>query len=273
MKLVLTFLLVISVPAAGQAQMRDNREKQLSCDNVGRDRARICEVYENTIGPSGMLDIQPGSNGAVSIKGWAQNSVLVRGRLEVWAETDSEARSIASQVRLDTAGGRIYATGPDWQGSSNWNERRYWSMSLEIFAPWNTDIKLSARNGGVTISDLRGRMEFEARNGKVQLTRLAGDVTGEARNGGIQVDLEGNTWDGRQLSLTTRNGAITLNLPASYSASIEAQSDRSRLNSDFPVTVRGRLDEPVQRFNIGAGGPLISLHTRNGGVNIRNGGR
>jgi hypothetical protein len=270
MRVVLTVLLLISVAAPGRAQMRDNREKQLSCDNTGRNGPRTCEVFETAIGPSGMLDIQPGANGSVSIKGWAQNSVLVRGRLEVWAESDALARSIASQVRVDTAGGRIHAMGPQWDDSSNWNQARYWSMSLEIFAPWNTDIKLSARNGSVSISDLRGRMEFAARNGKVQLTRVAGDVTGEARNGAIQVDLESNTWDGPQLSLTTRNGPITLSVPASFAASVETESNRGGLDSDFPVTLRGRLDGSVRSFALGAGGPPIKLRTRNGGVQIRN---
>ena len=53
---------------------------------------------------------------------------------------------------------------------------------------------------------------------------VAGDVTVESHNGAIQVKLEGNTFDGRQMSLSTYNGGVTVSAPASYSASIETKT-------------------------------------------------
>jgi hypothetical protein len=41
------------------------------------------------------------------------------------------------------------------------------------------------------------------------------------------------------------------------------------LDSDFPVAVRGRVDESNLNFNIGAGGPPIKLSTHNGGIRLR----
>lgn len=265
----LAFLVLVSLAAPAWAQMRDNRDTQLTCNDGYRGGARSCEVRETRIGPSGSLDVEPGHNGGITVKGWSQNNVLVRSRLEAWAENNAEARTLASQVRVDAAGGRIRATGPDSNGFGPWDRDRHWAVSLEIFTPWNTDLKLSSHNGAITISDIRGRIDLESHNGGVRLARVAGDVTGETHNGGIQVELEGNTWEGRQLDVSTHNGGVTLSLPASYSARVETRTDHGRLDSDFPITVRGRVDEKDLNFNLGSGGPLIKVSTHNGGIRLR----
>jgi hypothetical protein len=221
------------------------------------------------LGPSGRLEVQPGRNGGISIKGWSQNSVLVRARVEIWAATDADAKVVASQVHVETNGGLISATGPDANGALPDGRDEGWSVSFEIFTPLNTDLKLESHNGGINVSDVRGRIEFQSHNGGVRLARVAGDVSGETHNGGIQADLQGNAWDGRQLELSTYNGAITLSMPASYSASLETHSYRGAVSSDFPVSATGRIDSGDLRFNVGAGGQLIKMTTHNGGIRLR----
>ncbi|HMF02665.1 MAG TPA: DUF4097 family beta strand repeat-containing protein [Terriglobia bacterium] len=273
MKPAFAFLVVINLTVPARAQMRDNRDMQLTCDNISREisreRSLSCEVRESNLGPSGRLDIEPGHNGGITVKGWAQNSVLVRARLEAWAENDTEARNIASQIRVEAAGGQIRASGPDFDGFLRSDRYRSWAVTFEIFTPWSTDLTMGSHNGGITISDIRGRIDFQSHNGGVRLARVAGDVKGETHNGEINAELNGNTWEGRQLELSTHNGGVTLLLPASYSASLETESNRGRLDSDFPVTVRGRLDEKNLNFNIGSGGPLIKVSTHNGGIRLR----
>jgi len=269
MKIVLALLTIFAVTGIAEAQMRDNRDKQLNCDATYRDRARSCEVRETALGPSGKLEIEPGHNGGIIVKGWSQTSVLVRARVEVWAGTDSDAQRLASQIRVDTPGGVIRATGPDTNAFFSGNQGEGWAVSLEVFAPWSTDLKLDSHNGGITVSDIRGRIEFQAHNGGVNLARLAGDVSGETHNGAIQMELQGNSWDGRQLDLSSYNGAVTLSMPASFSAALETHSSRGRVSSDFPINLTGRIDLSDMHFNIGSGGPLIKISTHNGGIRLR----
>jgi DUF4097 and DUF4098 domain-containing protein YvlB len=265
------FALLVVVIAAGSAhgQMRDNRDSQLSCNNYDnnyrRDGARSCEIRDSSLGPSATLDIGPGHNGGITVKGWSQNSVQVRARVEAWAPNDADARTLASQVRVDTGGGLIRATGPDNIGFRD----EGWSVSFEVFAPWNTNLKMESHNGGIAVSDIRGRITFQSHNGGVHLTRIAGDVSGETHNGGINAELQGNTWEGGQLELNTYNGGITLSMPAAYSASLQAHTKNGRLSSDFPINVRGHLDPSDMNFNVGAGGPLIKISTHNGGIRLK----
>jgi hypothetical protein len=268
MRLALALFLPVVLVIPTQAQMRDNRDKQLNCEGSNGNRVRTCEVRETTLGPSSSLEIEPSHNGGVMVKGWADNSILVRTRVEAWAENDAEARALASQIHVEAVGGRIGATGPE-PDQARQNQNRGWAASFEVFAPWNTDLKAASHNGGITVSDLRGRIDVQSHNGGVRLSRVAGDLTAETHNGGMQVELEGNSWDGRQLSLSTHNGSVSLSMPASYSASFETSNNNGRLDSDYPITARGRLDGGKTNFTVGSGGPLIKVSTHNGGIRLK----
>jgi hypothetical protein len=250
-------------------QMRDNRDKQLSCDISRRNGSTSCEIRESTLGPSASLQIEPGRNGGLTVKGWSQNSVLLRARVETWAATDADARTLTSQVHVDTSSGLIRASGPDTDGFFQSYRDEGWAVSFEVFAPWSTDLKLETHNGGITVSDFRGRLTFQSHNGGIHLARISGDVSGETHNGGIDTELQGNTWEGRQLELSTHNGGITVSMPASYSVSVEAHASRGRVSSDFPIHVTGRINRADLNFNIGAGGPLIKITTNNGAIRLK----
>jgi hypothetical protein len=251
--------------------MRNNQDRELSCssDSYRGGGSRVCDLQETTLGPSSTLEIGPGRNGGISIKGWAQNSVLVRARLEAWAENDSEARSLFSQLRVEASGGRIRAVGPTVNQDWPWWENRNWAVSFEVFTPWNTDVRAESHNGSMSVSDVRGRIDMESHNGSMRLTRVAGDVRSETHNGSIQIELDGNTFDGRGLEASTHNGSVSVTVPSAFSASVETKTDRGRVDSDFPMYVRGRIDQRDLSFNIGSGGPPLKVSTHNGGIRLR----
>lgn len=251
--------------ATANAQMVDNRDKHMTCENSGynNDRAHSCEVREQAFPGAGRIILDAGTNGGTTIKGWLRNDVLVRAKVEAQADTDAEARNITSQVRVDTAGGQITATGPGHSGTSSW------SVSYEIFVPQTTDLNLKTHNGGISISDVRGRMEFGAQNGGVHLKRVAGEVNGSTVNGGVQVELAGNSWEGRQIEVSTTNGGVTISIPEHYSAHIQTETVNGGIQSDFPIVMHGNLRPRQLDFNVGSGGPLIHVSTTNGGVKLK----
>ena len=263
MNIGLKAMLTLVAICAAQAQMQDNQEKQMRCDNrLGGDRAHFCEIREQTIPTTGHLNIDGAENGGVSVKGWLRNDVLVRSKVEAWADSESAAQVLSRQVRVDTSGGQIRAAGPDTGDHSGWG------VSYEIFVPQTTDLALKTNNGGITISDVRGRIQFEAANGGVHLRRIAGDVSGTTVNGGLNVELAGNAWEGRQLDVRTTNGGVTLSIPETYSARLETETVNGGIRSDFPVTIQGDNSHRLA-FNLGSGGPLVRVATTNGGVRLK----
>jgi DUF4097 and DUF4098 domain-containing protein YvlB len=258
----------LSVCTAGiplLAQLQDNSEKQMTCQNGGSDgeSARHCEIREQTVSAIGRLNVDSVQNGGATVKGWLRSDVLVRARVEASGETEAAAAIMASQVSIDSSGGQVRAIGPASANNS------WWSVSYEIFVPQNTDLTLKTHNGGIAISDVRGQIRFDGNNGGVHLKRVAGDVAGATVNGGVQVELAGAMWDGRQLEVSTRNGGVTVAMPSYYSAHIQAETQSGGVQSDFPVMLEGNVRPRRLDFNVGSGGPLIHITTTNGHVSLK----
>lgn len=249
------------------AQMQNNTEKQMTCDNrsYNGDRSQHCEIREQTLPSIGRLSVES-HNGAVTVKGWLQNGVLVRARVESSAENQGAADSLASRVAVETSGGQVRSIGPDNLDNAGW------SVSYEVFVPQNTNLTVAAHNGAVTISDVRGQIRFDAHNGAVSLRRVAGEVGGETHNGEIQVELMGSRWEGQQLDASTHNGSITMAVPDGYSAHVQAETSRGGIQADFPITVSGAVKPGRLDTNLGAGGSLIHLATYNGQVTLKRAG-
>jgi len=254
----------LALAAAAPGQMVNNQEKQMSCESRSYDdRARTCEIREQTTASVGLLNIDAGKNGGASIKGSTRDDVLVRTRIESWGNTDAEAKAIASQVLIDTSGGRVQARGPESAGNSGW------SISYEIFVPQSTNLSVTTVNGGISISDVRGNLHFEATNGGINLKRLAGELEGSTVNGGVNIELTGATWQGNQIDVKTRNGGVNITVPENFSAHFQTETVNGSLQSDFPLTMSGDLKSRNHDFTIGGGGPVIHVTTTNGGVRLK----
>lgn len=238
--------------------------REMACDEQhwNSDRGSYCEIKETTLPAASHLTVDGGVNGGIRVRGRQQSEILVRARVQTQADTDAQARALAGRITIHTSGGRIFADGPA-------NERHEgWSVSYEVFVPQKIDLALKAHNGGIGISDVRGRIEFDTTNGGVSLQRLAGNVQGHTTNGGLSVELAGNRWDGEQLDTTTTNGGVSVSVPAAYSAHLETGTVNGHINIDFPVTVHGEISRRLS-VDLGSGGPLVRAVTTNGGVSIR----
>jgi Toastrack DUF4097 len=277
MKKVLLTAAWIGLGVNSFAQLHDNTEKQLSCQNGNsdNDRARHCEMREQSVAPIGRLTIDAGRNGGATVKGWLRNEVLVRTRVEAFAENEGAAANIASRVNIDSSGGQVRATGPE---RTDKEDRNSWSVSYEIFVPQNGDVSLKTYNGGINIQDVRGQIHFEAYNGGVNLKRVMGDVTGSTYNGGINVEVAGTRWDGRQMELTTKNGGVNVAMPAQLSARVQAETTNGRISSDFPMPTMPMMDNRSNNgerqprkieFAVNGGGAPIHITTQNGGISLK----
>jgi len=221
-----------------------------------------CEIREQTLQPGGAISIDGRQNGGVAVKGWDQNQVLVRAQVQAGAPNAGEAEQLGRQVRIETAGNKIFATGPENQ------KDYYWSVSYEVFVPRRSDLSVETHNGGISLSEVNGRIDFTALNGGVVLRKCGGSVHGSTTNGGLVVELSGDHWDGETLDVTTTNGGVSMSVPENYSAHLQTGTVNGSISVDFPVTVQGRLTKELA-LNLGSGGATVKAMTTNGGVRIK----
>lgn len=258
------FVAALMMMNVALAVAHGDKDGSLSCrDNWSSDRlVGQCEVREQKLPAGGMLTVDASKNGGVAIKGWDQNEILVRARVQAAAATQAEADQLVKQIRVETSGGKVFAVGPE-------NRKNYqWNVTYEIFVPKRTDLSLEAYNGGISIADVTGQIEFSGHNGGVVLKRVGGNVRGGTMNGGLVVELDGASWDGEVLDVKTTNGGIVVAIPENYSAHLQTGTVNGHLSIDFPVTVQGRIGRELA-VNLGSGGPTVRVMTTNGGVKIK----
>ena len=260
-------LLTLALLAAGAVEAQKINKGSMQCrDNDGDRRlASHCEIKEQTLPSGGVITVDGKTNGGIAVKGWERHEILVRAKIEARAPTQAEAQSLAQQVRIETAALNIHAEGPESRDDYQWY------VSYEIYVPNRSDLNLKAHNGGISISDVSGRLEFTTTNGGVSLSRVGGAVSGSTTNGGVHVELAGTRWEGESLNVKTTNGGVNLVLPANYSAHLETGTTNGNVKADFPLNVplneRGRMPNDIS-VDLGSGGPTIRAITTNGGVHL-----
>lgn len=265
-----------ATPASAQERMKDklrSKESRSFCDSSSNwsdgDRVSFREVRELTAPAGGTINVDGRQNGGISVKGEDRSDVAIRACVQTWAATDEAARSAASAVRINTSG-TIKADSSS--GDHNW------SVSYELRVPRASNLNLTAHNGGISITGVRGDVEFETMNGGVFLSQDGGHFKGRTTNGGVFVKLAGNTWSGSGLSVATTNGGVNILMPANYAANIETGTVNGGFTSDIPalsVTTEnikgdewGRQREKRIATSINGGGAPIKITTTNGGVRI-----
>ena len=101
MKSLFTIAVSVALAVPGLpllAQLQDNTERQLTCDNSGRDSdtARHCEIREQSYPSIGRLNVDEVQNGAVSVKGALRGDMLVRAHRQMATEARGGPRGMAN---------------------------------------------------------------------------------------------------------------------------------------------------------------------------------
>jgi hypothetical protein len=98
--------LLLAVSQAAQPPL------DLCAENSQSGRERHCEVREEILTGQAALDVDPGRNGGVHVRGWSRQDVRLRTRVEGHADAASRARELVAGVRVTSLGGRLRTDGP-----------------------------------------------------------------------------------------------------------------------------------------------------------------
>lgn len=233
------------------------------CDEQwgARDSDRHCLELAGDFADPGLLVVDGGVNGGVDIEGWGGDRVEVRAKVWANARSEERARELAEAVRVEMRDGRLSADGPETE------RRESWGVSWEVRVPRSTDLEIETHNGGISVADVSGRIDFQALNGGVHLTGVGGDVSGRTTNGGLHVELDGDSWAGQGMDVETVNGGIRILVPDGYSARLETGTVNGGFDVEIPLMVQGRIGRQLTA-TLGDGGATLRAVTTNGGVHV-----
>ncbi|MGB6489087.1 MAG: DUF4097 family beta strand repeat-containing protein [Steroidobacteraceae bacterium] len=169
-----------------------------------------------------------------------------------------DVRDLNASVHGKTSGGGIHVQ--DVVGTVNVHTSGGGVSAERVKGP----ATLSSSGGSIDASDSTGDLDVNTSGGGIRLLDDDGKVDAHTSGGSIRAELHTN----QGINLDTSGGSITLLLPQSTPASIDAGTSGGDVTSDLPVTTTGTVSGSHLHGTIGGGGPAIYLHTSGGSIRI-----
>jgi hypothetical protein len=143
------------------------------------------------------------------------------------------------------------------------------SVEFRVLVPKGVKVAVNTVNGAVSVEGATSDVDAETVNGELAVNTTGGHVNASNVNGGVRATLGHVDGDG-SMRFKTVNGSVTLDVPADFGADVEMATVNGSLNTNFEMTLTGRMDPHRLRTHVGRpGGPRIRLETVNGDVDLR----
>lgn len=228
-------------------------------------------------------------SGRVPAGRWIRVRTL-SGRIEVTASTsdrveisatrrwhDSDPRSVRFEVLKSGANDEDVTICALWTDRTECDDRGYHarnvrnndvSADFRVALPAGVKLAVSSVNGGVSVQGATSEVEASSVNGEVSAVSSGGPVNASSTNGRVTARM--GRFEGRDdLTFSTVNGSVIAEFTGDLDADVELSTVNGRFQTDYPVTISGRMDPRRLRARIGKGGRRIRLTTVNGNVELR----
>src|SRR5688572_15849542 len=130
-------------------------------------------------------------------------------------------------------------------------------------------VHASSGNGDVRVERAGGPVRASSGNGRVFVVTTRGPVNASSGNGDVDVTMDAIADVPDDMELSSGNGSVTVTVPADFAGELDASTGSGKFYSDFPLTIRGRLNPQRVRATIGQGGRRLSMHSGNGDVELK----
>ena len=197
-------------------------------------------------------------NGTIAITCWDRNEV------EITATKHAESQADLDAIRIDIKQGNdkveihtVYSSSVPHSGG----------VAYQIVVPKDLgSLAANTANGNISVENVGGEVSMKSENGAITATSLKGSFLLATTNGSINADCTDLAGEGR---LHTTNGSITLALPRSADALIDADTTVGRISSDLPANKinKGVVGETLEA-KLGAGSHHLEAKTTNGSIRL-----
>jgi DUF4097 and DUF4098 domain-containing protein YvlB len=201
------------------------------------------------------LDLRTG-DGAVSL-------ASVEGTIQVRSGDGSiVAENLHGNVSLSSGDGRIEVSRTGGAVRVSTGDGSIHARDLE------GEVELWSGDGGIDATGIQaalraktndGRLNVDGRFNRLELRSGDGSVTATVREGSR---MEGD-W-----SLSSNDGSITLRLPETFPAELDARTGDGEVSLDIPVQVSGSLSRSRIQGTIQQGGQRLELRTGDGAIHL-----
>ena len=161
-----------------------------------------------------------------------------------------------------------YSTNNDRGRMWNDDDRNDVAVEFEVRVPQGVKVGMWTVNGAVSIDGASSEVRAATVNGAVDAVSSGGPVQASTVNGRVHATM-GRLDGDEDLSFSSVNGSVVAEFTGDIDADIDLSTVNGRFQTDWPVTISGRIDPRHLRATLGKGGRRIHLSTVNGNVELR----
>lgn len=235
-------------------------------------------------GYGGTLTIYGAPAGSIMIEAWARHEVDITADIELKAHTEEELARLAAVNSFlldeDNTHLNLVTTGTHDRKFMKRAAKDFpknllalpWKIDYRIRVPAVIDLEIFAGRGALTINNTDGALSLNAGESQVAFTLAGGDLVSTVAGGSVLLRVPANSWRGRGATIRLLRGDLTVELPAKFSADIDATVLRAgRVENNHPALAprEGSASTAQQlRARAGAGGAPLAFEVGDGIIRI-----
>lgn len=225
----------------------------------GRATRELTQKYP--LAAAGTVEII-NANGPIEVAVGADGTVEVVAVLEGRAMTDTRAKEILSEARIEESVTAEHIKLTTVRAQRNGRLE----VSYKVTVPRNARVEMTGNNDTLKADGLRGHVKAMMVNGSIELTGLRGSVDAASVNGGVSAKMADVT---ARVRLESTNGSIELEIPKEAKATLNARA----VNGGITVTGLPAQEASGRRIRnlesvLNGGGPEIDVRVMNGRITI-----
>ena len=218
------------------------------------------------------------SDGGVTVRSWDRKEISARVVTQGWKIAPGEVRitdhQAANRVEIDVRVPRM-----------NFGFARHW-VRVELQVPRELHAEIRSGDGRISVQDVKGEIHLSSSDGSIEANSVDGILEAKTGDGHIRasgrwdrIDLrtedgsiEAEARAGSKMAsgwkVHTGDGHVTLRLPETFAAEVDAHTGDGKITVDFPVTMAGSPEGSAVRGKLNGGGATLMVRTGDGPIKV-----
>jgi Putative adhesin len=235
------------------------------------EKALASGTYVSLHNLNGDITVTPSTSGKVEIVGVKRGNSRYFDDVTIEVVETSRGITVCSMFKnmdmeCDDRGFHVHDDNHWGRRGRDWDDTQ---INMEVKLPKELLLDAHAVSGNVSVVGAEGDVRVGSVSGDVRMERLrASSVKASSVSGNVTVGIDALTGTGG-LKFTSVSGNVIAELPTGLDADVSMRSVSGSLDSDFPLTLNGRMSRNRLEARIGKGGRELEVTTVSGNVRLR----
>lgn len=232
----------------------------------------------------GTVTIVGAPAGSITIEGWRQSEIDITANVELHAANDADLAMLSAVngflVDEDANHIRILTTGTHDRALMKRAAKNFpknliglpWKIDFRIKVPISTDLEISQGTGPIKLAGVEGALRVNAVESDAMFWVTGGDASITIQKGSVYFNVPARGWHGLGADLKLAVGNLAVELPAGFSADLNASVLRlGGIELAYPglePRERNSITARSVRARAGSGGATLSFTVGDGTIRI-----